>query len=319
MRKFKAHNLMEASVKKEASSYNINRVAVALSGGADSIAVAYLLKEAKLDLIALHCNFHLRGEESNRDMKFVEEFCERFQIPLMIKEFDVPQYQDRHKGCSLEMACRNLRYEWFEEQLKETGFQRIATGHNADDNIETFFLNILRGSGTRGLKGMVKDTGVIWRPVLDYHRSEILEYLKESNLDYITDSTNLQNDFRRNYLRNEIIPLLRKEWKGFNAALQKTICNLVSENKVVESSLDSILSQTSECLPVEEILKYPAPLLLVKRFIEPLGPFSTTPEEVIEAIKANKPHIRKWRLKKGFLILRNKKLFIEMGHGKSCS
>lgn len=319
MKNHREGSKIEYSVKKEAQKFGIGSVLVALSGGADSVATAYALQKIGLRVIALHCNFHLRGDESDRDAAFVESFCKENGIELILRDFDIPGYLSSHKGESVEMACRKLRYEWFGQMLEETGYDKIATGHNADDNIETFFLNILRGSGTRGLRGMGKDTGKIWRPLLNIHRAEILEYLSENNLGYVTDSTNLQSDFRRNYLRNRIIPLLRKEWNGFDKTLDKTLQNIYAENLVVEDALLKALPDGNKALPVVTILNFPAPLLLIKRFIDKAGPFVPTPEEILDSIYANKPHIRKWRLKKGTVILRNGKLSVEMSHGESGS
>lgn len=313
------HNI-EASVLKEASKFNFKSCLVALSGGADSIATTFALKKVGLNVIALHCNFHLRGEESNRDMNFVKEFCSTHEIPLQTVDFDVEAYLKDKKGVSVEMACRELRHEWFRKKLKETLYQRIVTGHNADDNIETFFLNILRGSGTRGLKGMMADDGIIWRPLLQFHRDEILGYLESQGLKYVVDSTNLESDFRRNYLRNKIIPLLKEEWKGFDTAMDKTLENLGAENLIVEQHLDNILPHSPNTpLQVETIIKSPAPLLLIKRFVDYAGPYSTTAEEILAAIKAGKPHIRRWKLKKGIVFLRNGNLFVEMCHGEPCA
>lgn len=308
---------IELSISREAKESGIINVLVALSGGADSIATAFALKKAGVNIMALHCNFHLRGEESNRDMDFVVNFCKSHQIPLETIEFDVQGYLNFHKGVSLEMACRNLRHEWFDIKMKETGFDRLATGHNADDNIETFLLNMLRGAGSRGLKGMNADNGKIWRPLLNFHRPEILEYLKSYNLTYVIDSSNLESDYRRNYLRNKIIPLLKTEWLGFDKAMDKTIQNINAENVLVESLIDSLLPSSPEKpLSVEAIMDSKAPLLIIKRFIDPYGPFSTTPQEILSAIKANKPHIRRWRLKNGIVFLRNGYLFVEIGHGE---
>ena len=309
MKPGKQHPIVK-SIKKSAETLNLSKVLVALSGGADSVATAFALKLAGVNVTALHCNFHLRGEESNRDMKFVENFCHVNDIPLFTKDFDVAYYINLHKGTSIEMACRELRYNWFFEYMREGGFQRLATGHNADDNIETFFLNLLRGSGSRGLKGMESDKGGIWRPLLKFHREEILEFLKEYGIDFVVDSTNLENDYRRNFLRNKIIPLLKSEWKGFESSFDKSIENLYFENLIVEEAVLKALPSAGSSLTVETIMNFPAPLLLIKRHIEPLGPFSTTPEEILSAIKAEKPHNRTWRLKKGTILLNNKKLIL---------
>ncbi|MCH5240147.1 MAG: tRNA lysidine(34) synthetase TilS [Muribaculaceae bacterium] len=315
---FRPHPI-ETSVKVTAEEHNIKKVLVALSGGADSMATIYALHRSGIYTIALHCNFHLRGKESDRDTLFVKEFCRQNFIPLEIKDFNVETYLNENPGESIEMACRNLRHDWFDKMLKETGFDRIATGHNADDNIETFFLNMLRGSGSRGLRGMIGDNGKIWRPLLSFHRNEILEYLNNNNVKYVIDSTNLESDFRRNFLRNEIIPLLKSKWPGFNASMDKTIKNMEAENNICESYLNDILATSPATLSIDKIIASKAPLLLIKRFIDPYGPFATTPEEILAAIKANKPHIRRWRLKSGGVFLRNGKLFIEMSHGESCS
>lgn len=308
--KNKTSDSLESALRREAAEFGISSVLVALSGGADSVALANAVKNSGLRAMALHCNFHLRGEESDRDMKFVETFCKSIGIHLIIKEFDTLAYLASNKGESLEMACRKLRYEWFEENLDEYEFDVVATGHNADDNIETSLLNMLRGSGTRGLKGMLPLSNRIWRPFLSVSRHQILKYIEENNLPYITDSSNLSSDFRRNFLRNEIIPMLRKEWKGFDSAMNRTIRNVSAENKVVEYYLENILKDYPYSLPVSVILEFPAPLLLIKRFIDPLSPYVTTPDEVLSAIKAAKPHIRKWELPGGSLILHNNNLKI---------
>ena len=326
---------IDISVGKELSNLNINKVIVALSGGADSVATLCALRKAGCRVKALHCNFHLRKEESNRDMDFVKKLCLDLEVPLEIAEFNIDEYRVGRKGISVEMACRDLRHDWFRQRLAELSFDRIATGHNADDNIETFFLNAFRGSGSRGLKGMTPDNGIIWRPLLKFHRKDILDYLDDNDLEYVVDSSNLENDYRRNILRNQIIPLLKKEWKGFENAMDKTIANLETENSLIEKIVEETLSGSVETLTVragkeanvtaatskqlktlrvDTVTKFPAPLLLIKRFIDPLEPFTTTPQEILAAVKANKPHIRRWRLRNGKVFLRNGRLFIEMIH-----
>ena len=302
-------------LRKFGNQYNIHKIGVALSGGADSITLAHALLKAGFDIIALHCNFNLRGDESWRDQKFTERFCTEHNIPLIIKIIDTQQYIREHSGKSLEMACRETRYGWFKEMMLEKGLDRIAVGHNADDNIETFFINLLRGCGTSGLKGMVEDNGTIWRPLLKSHRNRILEYIKENGLNYIIDSSNLENDFRRNFLRNEIIPRLKKEWKGFDKAFDMTLRNINSENKIIEKAVSSALPTSTSPLSVETILQFPDPQLLIRRFISDLSPFTTTPDEILMAIKANKPKIKRWTLKKGSIRLQNGRLFKENDGG----
>lgn len=302
---------IERNIRKYISQAKISRVGIAFSGGADSICLLHLLSKIhELQIYALHCNFHLRGEESNRDEMHVRKICEQLNISLQIIHFDVDEYLKKHPGESLEMACRNLRYEWFFSQMETNSLHRITTGHNADDNIETFFLNAFRGCGSQGLKGMEHDTGKIWRPLLCMHRTEILDYLNENDIAYITDSSNLQSDFRRNFLRNDIIPLLRSRWLGFDKAMDSTIAHIYSENKVIENLIKRLLPDEGKPLKTEIIIEFPNPELLIRRYIQPLGPYTTTPSEIIDAIRANKPHIRRWSLRNGEVVLRNHALHL---------
>ena len=190
---------------------------VGLSGGADSVALLLILRELGADVRALHCNFHLRGAESNRDMEFCLNLCESHDIPLEIKHFDVKEYQ-LAEGGSVEMACRELRYAWWNSFGAD-----IAVGHHRDDNVETLFLNLLRGSGLAGLKGMLPRNGHIIRPLLCLSRGEIEDYLSAHNQPFVTDSTNLLSDYKRNKLRNIIIPALEREFPGAVDAISRSI------------------------------------------------------------------------------------------------
>lgn len=203
--------MFEQSVNKIIKRHGLLRpgapVIVAVSGGADSVALLTVLKELGYDCRAAHCNFHLRGEESNRDMRHVEILTERLGIDLYVKEFDVA---DRMKqtGESIEMACRELRYQWFHELLDRDRAQAIAVGHHVEDQLETFFLNLFRGSGLTGLAGMRHRSDYVIRPLLDVTRSQIEEYLKEKHIVWVDDSTNASNDFARNKVRNCLLPFI---------------------------------------------------------------------------------------------------------------
>lgn len=184
-------------------------VLVALSGGADSVALLSLLHDMHLPLHALHCNFHLRGPESDRDEAFVRQFCQQLCVPLTVAQFDTATYASQH-GISIEMAARQQRYQFFQEQADLMGAEAVAVAHHLDDQAETLLLNLLRGTGLRGLAAMSPRTGIIVRPLLDVRRSDLISYLNSRGLAYVTDSTNLERDALRNRIRLDIMPMLRQ-------------------------------------------------------------------------------------------------------------
>ena len=227
-------------------------VIVTLSGGADSVALLYVLLSIGVECRALHCNFHLRGEESDRDEAFVRKVCEKLDVPLKVRHFDVKAYEKEHK-VSTEMACRELRYAWFEEERMAQGACQIAVAHHHDDSVETFFLNMMRGTGIQGLTGIRVKNGHIVRPLLCVTRAEIESYLLEKGQDYVTDSTNLENDFKRNKIRNVVIPLLNELFPEYVAGVTRTLqnvqgCNdfyqeavLRMHNELVDNSQDDLV------------------------------------------------------------------------------
>ena len=176
------------------------RVLVALSGGADSVCLLHMLNDSGYLLTAAHCNFHLRGDESNRDEQFVQNLCENLRIPLHIKHFETETYAREH-GISVEMAARELRYAWFEELCKEAGCEAIAVAHHMNDQAETLLLNLRRGTGFRGLEGMKPKNGRIIRPLLCLSRKQIETYCAENHYSFVTDSTNADTTIRRNAVR----------------------------------------------------------------------------------------------------------------------
>lgn len=214
-------------------------VLVALSGGADSVALLDVLVALGYECVVAHCNFHLRGEESNRDCAHAVALAERMGVEIHVKDFDVLAYELQY-GVSTEMACRELRYEWFEQLREAIGADVIAVAHHRDDNIETFFLNLLRGTGIAGLTGMAYRNDRIVRPMLDCTRVEIEQYLRDRHLDYVTDSTNIQNDFKRNRLRNVILPMLEEQFTGASDAIATTIANLQGNEEVYRTRIYEI-------------------------------------------------------------------------------
>ena len=211
-------------------------VAVALSGGADSVALLRVLLSLGVECRAFHCNFGLRGEESDRDESFVRSLCLELGVSLEVKLFDVAQYE-KVNHVSTEMACRELRYAWFEERVKYYGCVSLAVAHHHDDNIETFFLNMLRGSGIQGLAGIKPRNEFVIRPLLCVTRTEIENYLHEIGQSYVVDSTNLKNDYKRNKIRNVVVPLLNELFPGADVGLARTLSNVQGNNDLYQEML----------------------------------------------------------------------------------
>ena len=186
---------------------------VALSGGADSVSLLFVLKhlehELGIGVEAAHCNFHLRGAESVRDEEFCKQLCERLAVPLHLIHFDTQAYADLHR-VSIEMAARDLRYGYFENLRRDICAQDICVAHHRDDSVETVLLNLVRGTGLRGLRGIQPRNGNIIRPLLSLSREDIVQYLDALGENYVTDSTNLHNDVKRNKIRLDVMPLLRE-------------------------------------------------------------------------------------------------------------
>ena len=204
------------------------QVFVALSGGADSTALLLIMKELGYKLQALHCNFHLRGEESDRDQVFVEELCLQQDVPLSVRHFQTEE-EAKRRGISIEMAARELRYEWFRKELEHLNSSYVAVAHHRDDQAETLLLNLLRGTGLRGLAGMSPKHDGIIRPFLCLSREDILEYLKSRGQSFVVDSSNSERTYLRNRIRLDLIPLLQ----SINPSAVEHLC--LAQDNVRES------------------------------------------------------------------------------------
>lgn len=213
-------------------------VIVALSGGADSVALLAVLCRLGYDCRAAHCNFHLRGEESMRDMRHCRSICEALDTDLYIRDFDVPRRMAEHPSESVEMACRNLRYEWFGNLLDREGAQALAVGHHCEDRVETFMLNLMRGAGIAGLTSMNVRNGSVVRPLQPFTRGEIERYLADLGLGFITDSSNASDAHRRNRIRNRVMPLLEELFPGAGAAVLRSIANLESARGIFNEAIE---------------------------------------------------------------------------------
>lgn len=267
---------MEKRVKRYIEANHLielgDKVLVALSGGADSVALLRVLLSLGYNCQAIHCNFHLRGEESMRDERFVRDLCSRLNCPLTVHDFDTTGYAAA-QGISLEMAAREQRYRLFEEMREQSGAAVTAVAHHRDDSVETILLNLLRGTGISGLTGIAPKRDNIVRPLLCVGRSDILTYLESLRQDYVTDSTNLQETFRRNKVRLDLLPLMRQIEPAADAHILEAAEHLsqvaaVYRRAIEEARLRVMLDNT---IKIEPLMQEPSPSALLFEILSPLG------------------------------------------------
>ena len=275
---------MWSKVKRYIEKYkllNTNELyLVALSGGADSVALLLLLKNAGFNVHAAHCNFHLRGDESDRDEAFCVELCQRLGVELHRAHFDTREYAELHK-VSIEMAARELRYKWFEQLRRDIGAAGICVAHHRDDSVETVLLNLVRGTGLRGLTGIQPRNGSILRPLLCVSRAEIEAFLAEKGQKYVTDSTNLEADVQRNVVRLEVLPLLRKLNPAVTENIQRTADNLAEAQLVLNVAIASINS--SNILNLSDLEKYGSSEYLAFEWLKKYGFNGNQVRQILDA------------------------------------
>ncbi len=254
---------------------------VGVSGGADSVALLHALSvvAGERRIVAAHCNFGLRGAESDRDEAFVSALCEKLGVERRIIRFDVAAFRKENRGMSVEMACRQLRYEWFEKLMKDAGGGNIFIAHNANDCVETMVLNLMRGSGVSGLAGIRERNGNIIRPLLDFTRREIIEYLNLRRLSHIEDSSNTDTYYKRNFVRNELLPMLENRWPGTFSGLMRSRRALDGDRAIIERVMQDVESHDCLMLDFEKINASAHPVTLLLHFGQKAG---VTPEQACE-------------------------------------
>ena len=231
---------MITQVNEYISHHNLltkqSKVLVGLSGGPDSMALIHILIQLGYNCIAGHCNFHLRGENSNSDAAFVNKWCAENEIPLFTIDFDTESYATTRK-ISIEMAARELRYDWFEKIRLEQNATSIGIAHHKDDSVETILINLIRGTGIKGLTGIPITNKYVVRPLLDVSRSEIMEYLSLNEVPYVIDHTNEEEIYTRNTIRLKVLPTLEK----INPSVKNSIVTTANNLKEVEKIYDAYI------------------------------------------------------------------------------
>jgi len=227
------------------------KVLVALSGGPDSVFLLHFFNKFKnkfkIEIGAVHINHRLRGNDSERDELFCKAICDELSVPFYILRKDIKSYSKKNK-ISLEVAGRKIRYEFFEKISSENKYDKIVTAHNADDNAETVLLNLIKGTGIKGIAGIPVKRNNIVRPILSLTKKEILDYLNENQFEYRVDESNLSNDFERNFLRNEVIPLIQK---NINPAFSNSALNTSLNLQRLNLGLAAIVSSLKSTVKVK--------------------------------------------------------------------
>ena len=268
---------------------------VALSGGADSVCLLLVLRQLGYRVEAVHCNFKLRGEESDRDEQFVENLCNELNVALHKVHFDTQAYAELHH-VSIEMAARELRYAYFEQLRTDLGAQAVCVAHHQDDSVETILMNLVRGTGIHGLTGIKPRQGHVVRPLLCVSRHEITCWLEERSQTYVTDSSNLVPNVIRNKLRLQVIPPLQNITPSAQANILATARRLAEAERVMDAAVGQQLSALVEGdgIDIEQLLRQPSAEMLLYEWLTPCG-FSPA---TIEDIACRLPHAQsgqQWR------------------------
>ena len=286
---------------------------LAVSGGVDSVVLCELSKQAGISFAIAHCNFGLRGEESERDEVFVCNVAKQYGVAFFVKKFDTALFAGQQK-LSIQEAARKLRYEWFEDVRKDQGFAYTLLAHHANDNIETMLMNFFRGTGLEGLTGMPveKQDEHCLRPMLQLRRSEIEAFAKENDLTWVEDSSNESNKYTRNFFRNEIIPQLQNVFPQVEENLLKNLQRFGDTNMIYETAIKDLKRKLYEVkgeevhIPVLKLMKYRNTSLLY----EVLKEFGFSEKGIPELLKLAEASSGKYMANAQYRIIRHRAWFI---------
>ena len=269
-----------------------NRVLLTISGGIDSMVMAYLFNEWKYDFAIAHCNFQLRGEEANKDQKLVEETAKKYNAPFYTINFETQKYAEEKK-ISIQMSARELRYAWFEKIRAEHNFDFIATAHHKDDVIETFLINLARGTGIKGLTGIKPKNRNIIRPMLFANRTEIADFCKEKNIAFREDASNQETYYARNFIRKNIITEFEKIYPTFRNNLIHTSEHLKDTENVLKCEVEKVKksiveNQKNEIkINIEKLKKLENNIFFLSEIIQDFGFNYSDAKDMIKSLESN--------------------------------
>lgn len=271
--------------------YRAAKYLLAVSGGIDSMLMLWLFNNAKLKFAVANINFNLRGEEADLDSQLVIDFCKKNQIKIFHKAFDTTTYAQEHK-ISIQMAARDIRYQWFEELANENSFDYIPIAHHLDDQSETFFINLIRGTGVAGLHGLARNKNRIIRPLMFCNRVEISKFVEINKIPFREDSSNASDKYQRNYIRHHILPEFYHLQDNFSKKLNTTT-EYISEleayaNVFLEKEAANLKLESNDGLfklNINTILEHPQPRLICYYILSEFGFSSSHIEDLIALIK----------------------------------
>lgn len=252
-----------------------SKLLLAVSGGLDSMVLLHLCKSSGCNFAVANCNFNLRGEESNQDQKFVVEVCKKLEVAAFVTNFETENYAKIHK-LSIQVAARQLRYDYFHTILADNDFDYILTAHHLNDSLETFLINFNRGTGLDGLTGIPQQNEKVIRALLPFSRNEIEKYAIENNILWREDSSNETDKYQRNNLRHNVIPILEKQNKNFLKSFQNTIDYLQQAQSMVEDAsrlvyADVVEEDQTVKINLEKLLSYPNHKAYLQHWLHKFG------------------------------------------------
>ena len=273
------HILVNPLLKKE------DKLLVAVSGGVDSMVLTELLLQAGCQIGLAHCNYQLRDENSEKDQALVEEFSKQHQVPLHVKRVDTIALK-KDQSSSIQMIARNTRYSFFEDLMDEFGYNQTVLAHNANDRVESLLMNVLRGTGLRGLQGIPSQRDRYIRPILDVWKTEIRAYAKENQVLFREDESNEKTTYQRNWVRLRLLPLLLQLEGGIDQKLlsfaQRVELELPNYEKNVANKIG-----IDENPPLNNLASSDTPFTLLREVLNPIGFSSDQVFEVIELLNSN--------------------------------
>lgn len=291
-----------------------SKVLIGLSGGPDSMVLIHALMQLGYNCIAAHCNFHLRGTDSDSDAAFVNKWCSDNNIPLFTIDFDTNEYAATNK-ISIEMAARELRYNWFEKLKVEQSADVVGVGHHQDDSVETILINLVRGTGIKGLTGIPIVNKHIVRPLLTVSRSQIMNYCSANKLPFVIDHTNEEEMYTRNIIRLKILPILEKINPSVKNSIVTTANNLKEAEKIYDGYISSAIEEVfnNKKIDIEKLKQTYSPQSVLFKILSPMGFTSSVIEDIsnnLNSIPGKMYHANNYRLLKdrNYLVISDNKL-----------